>query len=317
MATQPALGHAIEVFYSYSHRDEAMREELERHLSILKRTGAITAWHDRKIGAGGEWDGQIATHLESARVILLLISADFLASDYCWDNELERALARHQAGTARVIPIILHPVDWEGAPFSKLQALPTDARPVSTWPNRAEAFADIAKGIRAAVRELAAAATGPLRLELWTAPVSESAGAPARGATATYQVGDKIVVRFRATRDCYLTLLNIGTSGKLTVLFPNALCRDNRILAAQLYQVPGIGHPFEYQITGPSGRERLKAVATLRDVPLLESHFAADGSLFRTVSPTAAARDIAVLEKRLENQMPEEICEAECCFSVV
>ena len=124
----------VEVFYSYSHRDEELREELERHLSILKRQGVITAWHDRKIGAGTEWKGQIDTHLNTAHVILLLISSDFLASDYCYDIEMRRAMERHAAGDARVIPIILRPVSWKGAPFEKLQALPKDAKPVTSWP---------------------------------------------------------------------------------------------------------------------------------------------------------------------------------------
>lgn len=144
----------VEVFYSYSHRDEELREELERHLSILKHQGVITAWHDRKIGAGTEWAGQIDTHLNTAHVILLLISSDFLASKYCYDVEMRRAMERHEAGEARVIPIILRPVSWKGAPFAKLQALPKDAQPVTSWSNRDEAFVSVAEGIRGAVEEL-------------------------------------------------------------------------------------------------------------------------------------------------------------------
>ncbi len=146
----------IEMFFAYSHKDEELRDVLEKHLSILKRQGVITAWHDRKIGAGREWEGQIDEHLNTARVILLLISADFLASDYCYDVEVKRAMERHEAREARVIPVVLRAVDWKGAPFRKLQALPKDARPVTSWPNRDEAFADVAKGIRAAVEELVA-----------------------------------------------------------------------------------------------------------------------------------------------------------------
>ncbi len=145
---------AIEVFFSYSHRDETLRDELAKHLSILKRQGVITAWHDRQITAGSEWAGAIDDHLNSARVILLLISADFLASDYCWDVELKRAIERHEAGDACVIPIILKPVDWSGAPFSKLQALPKNAQPVTSWANPDEAFLDVAKGIRRAVEAI-------------------------------------------------------------------------------------------------------------------------------------------------------------------
>jgi predicted RecA/RadA family phage recombinase len=156
----------IEVFFSYSHKDEELRDELEKHLSILRRQGVITGWHDRRIGAGKEWEGEIDEHLNTADVILLLISADFLASDYCYDKEMRRALERHDAGEARVIPVILRPVDWEGASFGKLQALPKDAKPVTDWPNRDKAFLDIARGIRTAVEELA----GPSAPEVEPAP---------------------------------------------------------------------------------------------------------------------------------------------------
>lgn len=153
MSTTPDPG-PIEVFYSYAHADEVLRDELDKHLSILKRGGVIQDWHDRRIGAGTEWAGQIDAHLNTAHIILLLISADFLASDYCYDVEMTRAMERHHAGEARVIPVILRPVDWQGAPFGKLQALPTDARPVTSWANRDEAFKDVAQGIRAAVAEI-------------------------------------------------------------------------------------------------------------------------------------------------------------------
>ena len=148
---------AKELFYSYSHRDAELREELERHLSILKRSGLVHVWFDRAIDAGTEWAGQIDEHLAKADIILLLISADFLASDYCYDVEMKRALERHQAGAAVVIPIILRPVDWSGAPFAKLQCLPSHAVPVTSWANRDEAFRDVAEGIRRAILK----ATGP------------------------------------------------------------------------------------------------------------------------------------------------------------
>ncbi len=143
----------MNVFFSYSHQDEGLRDELESHLSILKRSGRIHTWHDRKITPGGEWAGAIDNRLEAADVILLLVSPPFLASDYCWDVELRRAMERHEAGEARVIPVILRPVDWHDAPFGKLQALPKDARPVTSWPNRDEAFLDVARGLRAMIEE--------------------------------------------------------------------------------------------------------------------------------------------------------------------
>lgn len=145
---------AIQVFFSYAHEDEDLRNEVEKHLTILKRQGIISSWYDRDITAGTEWAGEIDTHINTADVILLLISSDFLASDYCYDIELKRAMERDANREARVIPIILREVDWQGAPFGKLQALPTNAKPVNNWAIRDQAFADIARGIRKAIEEL-------------------------------------------------------------------------------------------------------------------------------------------------------------------
>jgi TIR domain-containing protein len=146
----------ISIFYSYAHEDERLRKKLEKHLALLQNQGLITTWYDRKISAGTEWTSEISSRLDAAQIILLLVSPSFLASKYCYGSEMTRALERHNAGTARVIPIILRPVYWEGAPFSKLQALPTDAKPITGrgWRNIDEAFADVAQGINRAVEEL-------------------------------------------------------------------------------------------------------------------------------------------------------------------
>jgi tetratricopeptide (TPR) repeat protein len=121
---------------------------------MLKREGVIRDWHDRQITARQEWDGEIDEHLNSARVILLLASPDFLASKYCYDIEVRRAMERHEAGEARVIPVILRPCEWQSAPFGKLQALPTGAIPITRWPDRDEAFLSVTQGIHRAVEEL-------------------------------------------------------------------------------------------------------------------------------------------------------------------
>jgi tetratricopeptide (TPR) repeat protein len=146
---------AIEIFYSYAHKDERLRNELDKHLFNMKKQGLITSWYDRDISAGTEWEHEIDMRLNSAQIILLLISPDFLASEYCYSIEMTRALERHETGEARVIPILMQPVDWQGAPFKKLQVLPKSAKPVTRWKNRAEAFLDITKGIREAVKDLA------------------------------------------------------------------------------------------------------------------------------------------------------------------
>ncbi|HTN84269.1 MAG TPA: toll/interleukin-1 receptor domain-containing protein [Sorangium sp.] len=144
----------LRLFFSYSHGDEALRDELETHLALLKREGLLQSWHDRRIGAGDEWAGQIDRNLDEAEVILLLVSADFLASDYCFDKEMKRALARHDAGQAHVIPVVLRKADWRSAPFARLLALPKDGRPVTLWQDRDEAWTDVALGIRRAIETL-------------------------------------------------------------------------------------------------------------------------------------------------------------------
>jgi tetratricopeptide (TPR) repeat protein len=144
---------AIEVFYSYAHEDKKLRNKLEKHLSLLKRQGLITDWHDRKIIAGVEWANEINTYLNTAHIILLLISPDFLSSDYCDSVEMKRAMERHDLKEARVIPIILRPVHWQSAPFSKLQILPTDGKAVTLWSNRDKAFLNITEGIEIVVKE--------------------------------------------------------------------------------------------------------------------------------------------------------------------
>ena len=155
MANTKMPTKGIEVFFSYSHEDEALRDELEKHLSILMHRGLISAWHDRKICAGVEWNGEIDEHLNSAQIILLLISSDFLASKYCYDLEMKRAMERHNSEEACVIPIILRHTYWEGSPFSKLQALPTNAEPVKdgNWRSIDVAFKDVAEGLEKVIMD--------------------------------------------------------------------------------------------------------------------------------------------------------------------
>jgi protein involved in polysaccharide export with SLBB domain len=150
----------INLFYSYSHRDEALREKLEIHLTLLSDRGIIRDWHDRRIEAGTEWDGIINENLDQAGIILLLVSANFLASRYCHDIEVARAMDRHEAGTARVIPVILRPVDWHHAPFGKLQALPKDGKPITEFRNRDRGFLDVAQGIRTVAENLPSTVLG-------------------------------------------------------------------------------------------------------------------------------------------------------------
>lgn len=139
------------IFFSYSHADEDLRDTLQKHLSALKRQGFVNTWHDRCIKAGDEFDREISRYLDESDIILLLVSADFLASQYCYDIEMRRAMERHAEGTAQVIPVILRHCDWRDAPFGKLQAVPKDGRPIRAWPDIDEAFLDVVTSIKSAL----------------------------------------------------------------------------------------------------------------------------------------------------------------------
>lgn len=149
------------LFFSYSHKDEELRNELETHLALLKRQGVISSWHDRRITAGSDFDKTISSALESSQIVLLLVSAHFLASDYCYEKEMTRAIEKHEDGSAVAIPVILHPCDWHPAPFGHLRATPTDGKPVSMFANQHEAFAIVAKDVREAAKVIPAPVSTP------------------------------------------------------------------------------------------------------------------------------------------------------------
>ncbi len=138
----------MKAFISYSHKDERILERLHTHLVMLRRDGQLNDWYDREILAGGDLDQEISEHLESSDLFLALVSPDFLASDYCYDNEMMRALERHEAGQMRVIPIIIEPCDWKASPLKKLKALPRDGEPITEWTNENNAFLDIVEELR-------------------------------------------------------------------------------------------------------------------------------------------------------------------------
>jgi hypothetical protein len=142
----------VRVFYSYSHADGRMLERLQKHLAMLRRHGLISEWHDRDIEAGAEWRDEIARELDRADLILLLISADFLASDFCYEQEMVQAVARAERGETTVIGVMLRPVDgWELSPFARFQVVPRNARPITQWASADEAYSDVAASIRSAI----------------------------------------------------------------------------------------------------------------------------------------------------------------------
>ena len=128
---------------------------------MLKRQGVIDVWHDRRIVPGEPIDAGISAELERADLILLLVSPDFLASDYCYEREMHRAMERHAAGEAKVLPVILRPCDWHDAPFGRLLATPTDGKPITRFADLDEAFLEVTKAIRTALSGRARSANSP------------------------------------------------------------------------------------------------------------------------------------------------------------
>ena len=147
------------VFFSYSHKDEGLRDQLEIQLAMLKRQGVIETWHDRRIGAGQDVHQAIDDHINTDDIILLLVSPDFIASDYCYDVEMQRAMERHEEGDATVIPVILRSCEWHHAPFGKLKAVPLDGKPITQWTDTDDAFLQVAKAVRGAAGRKPSAST--------------------------------------------------------------------------------------------------------------------------------------------------------------
>jgi hypothetical protein len=144
----------VEVFIAYSHEDQGFLKEIEKSLKIISRTVNIKLWHARNITPGNEWRAEIAQNLGRAHIILLLVSRDFIASDYCHDVELKEAMRRHRAGEAIVIPIIFRRCEWQNTPLGGIQALPEGGEPVKEWKHEDVALSNIERGICAAIAKL-------------------------------------------------------------------------------------------------------------------------------------------------------------------
>lgn len=142
------------LFISYSHKDEVHKEEILKHLTILVRSGKLAAWDDRQILPGAEWDSVIKEYLRTYEIIVLLISSDFLASEYCYSKEMKIAIDRHDCSEAIVIPVFVRECNFSGAPFAKLQGLPTDAKPIEDWQSWDKAYTIIAKGIEKVITSM-------------------------------------------------------------------------------------------------------------------------------------------------------------------
>jgi tetratricopeptide (TPR) repeat protein len=163
-------GPAIDVFISYARSDRAACTEFVGHLALLRRQGLVRTWHDAMIRPGEDWDAAIRERLHAAKLVILLISKNFLASDFCYGVELQYAMDRHDRREALVVPILLSPCDVTGASFMRLQVLPSDARPVTQWSSQDDAWTDVTAQLRSIVVDLKAS-------------LERAAGAKSRGAT--------------------------------------------------------------------------------------------------------------------------------------
>ena len=151
---------SISIYLSHAHEDEDLARQLQTHLRPLIRQNLIVIL-DTPISPGSEWSREKDHNINRADIIIPLVSADFLASDYIYSVEMMRALERHDAKEAYVIPVILRPVDWDGSPFRYLQVLPSNGKPVTIWSNRDDAFADVVEGIRKVVEGVSKGSLAP------------------------------------------------------------------------------------------------------------------------------------------------------------
>lgn len=154
LVDQVDLSAPLKFFYSYAHEDEPFRNEMSKAIRLLRRQGLIDEFYDRDIDAGMDWNKEISSQLQAADIIVLLISPDFIASEYCYGKEMARALERHSRGEATVVPVIVRPTDLTDAPFAHLQYLPPGSLAVSQWTDRDAAYKEIAVGVRTIVSRI-------------------------------------------------------------------------------------------------------------------------------------------------------------------
>lgn len=146
----------ISVFVAYSREDEKYKEKLLQHLSLLKRKEVINTWHDSLIIPGATWDEEVRSNLENSKIIILLISIDFLSSDYCYEQEMSRAIARHESKKSIVIPVIVRPCDWKESPIGHIQVLPKDGIPLISpvWGHEDEGFLDVVTRLKTLIARI-------------------------------------------------------------------------------------------------------------------------------------------------------------------
>jgi hypothetical protein len=152
---------AKRLFISYSHADARLLERLHKHLAQLKREGSVSEWYDREITAGGHIDAEIGDQLAAADIFMAALSPDFIASAYCYEVELQRALEREERGDLIIVPVIFEPCDWLATPLGKFKALPEDGKPVSEFTNENAALL----GVTSELRRLISKSKRPIKVK--------------------------------------------------------------------------------------------------------------------------------------------------------
>ncbi len=257
-----AAGKPLRVFLSYSHRDERYREQLLIHLSLLKRQGVIETWHDRRIDPGAAWNDAISEELGRADLILFLLSADFLASDYLYDVEVKKALEKHERGEARLIPVVLRPCDWRSAPFGRLQALPRDSKPITTWEDLDEAWVDVTRGLRRVIEEMAVQ-----KLAVPPEPKPEEVPQEILWIYDVFKVSGVPTVTFVETKRFGKLRLSIAQPGRgIVVEGPSGIGKTSAIRRALSSLPPGIEERLGGSVTVMSARDP-EHVERVRSLP--------------------------------------------------
>jgi nucleoside phosphorylase len=272
----------VEVYYSYAptERDEELRLELEHHLKILEHAGLIAGWHRGEIRAGSVHAQERSAHLEQAQLILLLISPDFLASQEAYGIEMRHALARQARGEAHVIPILLRPVLYEGAPFAHLEMLPSNGKPITSWAHRDEAFENVARGINLVLGRLSEDQTRDPSAQHTTAPSMPPPGSRyethVHGPVQGLVIGEHNTVTtfFNTGQTPQTTSPSSGQVRSCDVLLVTATQVETQAVLSACQQETG--HPFTRQFLEEGVYYDLQAISGARTF-LVQSEMGAGG----------------------------------------
>ncbi|MGH3449661.1 MAG: TIR domain-containing protein [Haloechinothrix sp.] len=199
----------LKLFLSYAHEDRDLVTELRKHLAPLRHEQIVADWYDREVMAGQDWDREIRAQLESSDLVIVVVSADFVASDYAYGRELALALRLHDQGRLRLLPVIGRNCKWQNLPLARLQVLPEGAVPISSWDQRDDALVSVVVGVERVAREILSSGDSLVddwltsrllrrrvliavqqqlkRIGLYTGPIDGIAGPATEGAVIEFQ----------------------------------------------------------------------------------------------------------------------------------